>query len=348
VSAGDYEIDDDPARIDPGAAVEFLTTQAYWGRQRDGEEIRSQIRVARRVAGVYDSSGAMVGFARAFGDGRSAYLADVYVLPGHRGAGLGKALVSMMVEQGPGAGLRWMLHTADAHGLYRSFGFARPDRAYLEKSGGDRPPEATLTLVGKRVRLEPLHPRHVPALVAAAADGHAGDLYRWSPVPRDIGESRLVVERALAARDARTAVPFAVVRTADDTVVGSTRFWNLDYWAWPGGGRKDTPDTSEIGHTWLSSDTVRTGVNTEMKRLMLTHAFETWRVRSVCLQTDARNHRSREAIGRLGARFEGVLRSNRLAVDGSPRDSVHFSITAAEWPDVRRRLEELTARYENR
>ena len=124
---GSYEIDDDPARIDPAAAVSFLTTEAYWGRRRGEQEIRQQIAAAWRVTGAYDPAGAMVGFARAFSDGGSAYLSDVYVLPAHRGAGLGKAIVAMMIDDGPGPDLRWMLHTSDAHGLYRSFGFARPD-----------------------------------------------------------------------------------------------------------------------------------------------------------------------------------------------------------------------------
>ena len=133
VRAGDYEIDDDPNRIDAGAAVEFLLTQAYWGRWRGADLIVRQIREAWRVVGAYDTTGAMVGFARAFGDGTAAYLADVYVLPGHRGAGLGKAIVRAMIDDGPGAGYRWMLHTADAHGLYRQFGFAAPDTRYLER-----------------------------------------------------------------------------------------------------------------------------------------------------------------------------------------------------------------------
>src|SRR5450755_3727491 len=124
--AGGYVIDDDPARIDAGAAVAFLTTQAYWGRSRGEADIRRQIDAAWRVVGAYDQAGAMVGFARAFSDGGSVYLADVYVLPGHRGAGLGRAIVRAMIEDGSGAALRWMLHTSDAHGLYRSFGFAPP------------------------------------------------------------------------------------------------------------------------------------------------------------------------------------------------------------------------------
>jgi N-acetyltransferase len=358
---GTYEIDDDPARIDPAAAVSFLTTEAYWGRWRGEQEIRRQIAGAWRVTGAYDSAGAMVGFARAFSDGGSAYLADVYVLPAHRGAGLGKAMVAMMVEEGPAR--RWMLHTADAHGLYRSFGFAAPDGAYLERpprepggsggegsppgSGGSRgvvPPGLTQPLTGEHLRLEPLQYEHVPGLAAAAVGG--GELYRWSPVPQDKAQVRQYVETAIVARDNGTAVPFAVVRSGDDAVIGSTRFWDLGYWPWPNDRRRTVPDTCEIGYTWLSRDAIRTGANTEMKRLMLTHAFEVWQVRSVCLHTDARNQRSRDAMQRIGARFEGILRAHRLGADLNPRDSVRFSITAAEWPSVRLRLDELARRYQ--
>ena len=130
---GDYEIDDDPARIDLDAAVGFLLTEAYWGSGRDAAVVVRQIREASRVVGAYDATGAMVGFARAFGDGASFYLADVYVLSGHRGAGLGKAIVRTMIDDGPSADCRWMLHTADAHGLYRQFGFAAPDDRFLER-----------------------------------------------------------------------------------------------------------------------------------------------------------------------------------------------------------------------
>jgi GNAT superfamily N-acetyltransferase len=107
-----------------------------------------QIREAWRVVGAYDASGAMVGFARAFGDGTSFYLTDVYVLPGHRGAGLGRAIMRAMIDDGPGAGHRWMLHTTDAHGLYRQFGFAAPDDRYLE-----RPSRASRNLPRARRRV---------------------------------------------------------------------------------------------------------------------------------------------------------------------------------------------------
>jgi RimJ/RimL family protein N-acetyltransferase len=346
-ACGNYDIDDDPARIDPAAAVSFLTTEAYWGRWRGEQEIRRQIAAAWRVVGAYDQDGGMVGFARAFSDGGSAYLADVYVLPAHRGAGLGRAIVRMMVDEGPGADLRWMLHTADAHGLYRSFGFAAPDGRYLERPANSQKtsePAVADPLTGAHVRLEPLRHQHANGLLVAASGG--GELYRWSPVPQDEDRVRRYVETAIAAREAGQAVPFAVVRKADGTVIGSTRFFDLGYWPWPDGLPRHGPDVCEIGYTWLSPDAIRTGANTEMKRLMLTYAFEVWQVRSVCLHTDARNQRSRDAMQRIGARFEGILRAHRLGADLNPRDSARFSITAAEWPSVRLRLDELSRRYQ--
>jgi len=356
-AVGNYELDDDPARIDPAAAAAFLTTEAYWGRWRTAQDIRRQIATAWRVIGAYDPAGAMVGLARAISDGGSAYLADVYVLPAHRGRGLGKAVVAMMIEEGPGAGFRWMLHTSDAYGLYRQFGFEPPPDNYMERSArgvrgggqpprdrgasGGRPPGSTQPLEGVHVRLEPLGVRHVPGLLKAAAQDPS--LYQWVLVPQDEAAMRRHVEDALAARARGIAVPFAVVRLADETVIGATRFHQLDYWARP--QPADVPDTCEIGYTWLAREALRTGANTEMKRLMLTHAFEVWRVRSVCLHTDVRNQRSQNAIRRIGGTFEGVLRSHRMAVDQSPRDSARFSITAAEWPAVRQRLADLAARY---
>jgi N-acetyltransferase len=193
------------------------------------------------------------------------------------------------------------------------------------------------------VRLEPLGYQHVPGLVAAAADG--AELYRWSAVPQDEVQVRTYVETAIAAQEGGTAVPFAVVRAADDTVIGSTRFFDLACWPWPDGRDRTGPDTCEIGYTWLSPSAIRTGANTEMKRLMLTHAFEVWQVASVCLHTDAHNQRSRQAMERIGARFEGVLRAHRLGTDLRPRDSARFSVTAADWPAVRQHLEHLATRY---
>jgi len=129
-----YEISDDPARVDVDAAWAFLGTEAYWARWRTRDDFVRQVAGAWRVIGCYAEDGAMVGLARAFSDGVAlAYLADVYVLPEHRGAGLGRRIVQAMVEDGPGRDFRWLLHTADAHGLYARFGFAAPDATLMER-----------------------------------------------------------------------------------------------------------------------------------------------------------------------------------------------------------------------
>jgi len=195
------------------------------------------------------------------------------------------------------------------------------------------------TLQGRFVRLEPLERRHAEALAAASAVDPS--LYQWSPVPQGAAAAALYIQTALAWRDAGTAVPFATVRTEDGAVVGSTRFWNLERWAWPTGyplDHRSGPDACEIGYTWLASSAIRTAINTEAKLLMLTHAFEQWQMLRVCFHTDARNHRSRAALERIGGRYEGILRAHRMAADYTARDSVRFSMIAAEWPGVKERL----------
>ncbi|MEZ5096084.1 MAG: GNAT family N-acetyltransferase [Nocardioides sp.] len=123
-----YELDDDPRRVDLGALWAYLSTEAYWGRFRTREDLAAQLASAWRVVGVYDAKGAQVGFARGISDGVAlAYLADVYVLPEHRGRGLGHALMRVMVDEGPGSAYRWLLHTADAHDLYAAHGFRPAD-----------------------------------------------------------------------------------------------------------------------------------------------------------------------------------------------------------------------------
>jgi RimJ/RimL family protein N-acetyltransferase len=200
-------------------------------------------------------------------------------------------------------------------------------------------PTETPVLSGRHIRLEPLDHRHIEALASASATDRS--LYQWSPVPQGKLEATAYINTALAWYDAGTAVPFAIVNLSDGVVIGSTRFWNLERWAWPEGharhGRQ-FPDACEIGYTWLARSAIRTAVNTEAKLLMLTHAFEIWRVLRVCFHTDARNQRSRAALERIGAKFEGILRAHRMAADFIPRDSVRYSIVAEEWPDVKQRL----------
>jgi RimJ/RimL family protein N-acetyltransferase len=124
-------------------------------------------------------------------------------------------------------------------------------------------------------------------------------------------------------------------------VAGSTRFFDLDYWAWPPGHSshgRSAPDACEIGYTWFARSAIRTPANTESKLLVLTYAFETWKVLRVCLHTDVRNRCSRAAIERIGGQLEGILRVHRMAADFIPRDSARYSIIAAEWPAVKERL----------
>ena len=127
-TVGRFEIDDDPARVDRDAVWHYLSTEAYWWRDRSRADVEAQLDGAWRVVAAYDGDGATVGFARAVSDGVAfAYLADVYVDAAARGAGLGTALVRVMIDDGPGRRFRWMLFTQDAHGLYTRFGFAAPD-----------------------------------------------------------------------------------------------------------------------------------------------------------------------------------------------------------------------------
>jgi GNAT superfamily N-acetyltransferase len=139
-TAGRFELDDDPGRVDRDAVWAFLSREAYWGRSRSRADLEHQLDSAWRVVGAYETgSGRMAGFARAVSDGVAyAYLADVFVVTGARGQGLGTALVETMIDRGPGAGFRWCLHTSDAHGLYQKFGFTRPDQSYLERPPGRR------------------------------------------------------------------------------------------------------------------------------------------------------------------------------------------------------------------
>ena len=130
---GGIELDDDPARIDVAAVHDYLANESYWAEGRPRDTVERLVREAQRVVGVYDGE-RQVGFARAFSDGVSlVYLADVYVLPEYRGRGLGVELVREMVERGPLTDVRWILHTRDAHALYRKVGFEEPTGRVMER-----------------------------------------------------------------------------------------------------------------------------------------------------------------------------------------------------------------------
>lgn len=194
-------------------------------------------------------------------------------------------------------------------------------------------------LEGDVVRLEPLEPRHAPGLAAAADADRAGYSYTW--VPSGAEDALKYVAEALRERDRGAALPFAVVLRDGHRVVGTTRFLDLQVFEAPAVRLPDAgeaPTVAEIGSTWYSAAVQRTAVNTECKLLLLTHAFEVWNVLRVTLKTDARNARSRAAIERIGAAFEGIRRVHVPASDGTLRDSAYYSIIREEWPPIRSRL----------
>jgi RimJ/RimL family protein N-acetyltransferase len=187
------------------------------------------------------------------------------------------------------------------------------------------------------VHLEPLTQAHVPGLVRAANIDRSS--YGFTRVPDDERSMSEFVSAVTTEQAEGTCVPFAIVSTRDSLVVGTTRFLDLQYWPLPGDTRaRSLPSVGEIGGTWLAAPSQGNGTNREAKVLMLDHAFDQWGTWRIRFQTDARNTRSRTALERLGARFEGVQRAHKLAADGTLRDTAWYSILGEEWPASRRRL----------
>ncbi|GAB3095762.1 GNAT family N-acetyltransferase [Lysobacter terrae] len=181
-------------------------------------------------------------------------------------------------------------------------------------------------LRGEHVALEPLRPAHAEGLRVALGDGELSKCwYTNVPAPEGV---EAYVQAAFDMQAEGRALPFTV-RAANGEIVGSTRFYEPD---------PVVPRVS-IGYTWYAKQVQRTGLNTEAKLLLLTHAFETLGCIAVVFETSWFNHASRTAIARLGAKQDGVLRNNRRHSDGSPRDTVVFSIIDVEWPAVKRHLQ---------
>lgn len=190
------------------------------------------------------------------------------------------------------------------------------------------------TLEGPRIILRPLLPSDAEALVDAAQDGELWNL-PFTVVPsRDTVQH--YIAQALSGRDAGTVLPYVTVLKTTGQVIGCTRFWKVD--------RQHRK--LEIGSTWIASRWQRTFVNTEAKYLMLRYAFESLDCVRVQFTTDEINQKSRQAILRLGAQQEGIVRHERIMPDGRKRNSVRFSIIDDEWPAVRRQLESKLAQQE--
>lgn len=189
-----------------------------------------------------------------------------------------------------------------------------------------------VTLKGRYATLEPLAPEHEEGLRRVTADGRLWELWYTSvPAP---GTVEAYIDAALRMREDLGAMPFAVRDNADGEIVGCTRYFNVD-----AANRR-----LEIGHTWYATRAQRTAINTECKLLLLTHAFERLECIAVEFRTHWFNRASREAIARLGAKQDGILRNHQIAVDGSFRDTVVFSIIEGEWPAVKRHLTYLLER----
>jgi N-acetyltransferase len=192
---------------------------------------------------------------------------------------------------------------------------------------------ATVTLEGHGVRLEPLTPEHRDALVAAATDGKLWELWFTSvPTPQ---EAAGYINDALTGQRLGHMLPWVVRELESRGVIGTTRYHDI----------VPAIDRVEIGYTWYASRWQRTHVNTACKLLLLTHAFDSLGCRVVGLRTDRFNTASQRAIAALGAQQDGILRHHQARRDGTARDSVMFSILAAEWPDVKRHLALRLARH---
>mgnify|MGYP000350549623 FL=1 len=190
-----------------------------------------------------------------------------------------------------------------------------------------------VTLTGDAVMLMPLQAEHAAQLLQAAEDGELWNMkVTVVPGPATV---EAYIATALAGRQAGSVMPFAIVRRDTGQIVGSTRFWKID--------RKNRK--LEIGHTWLSQSAQGSGLNTEMKYLLLTYAFEVMHCVRVQFTTDALNEKSRAAILRIGATQEGIVRHERIMPDGRKRNSVRFSIIDDEWAHVKAMLQQKTARF---
>ncbi|AKJ27983.1 GNAT family N-acetyltransferase [Caldimonas brevitalea] len=183
-----------------------------------------------------------------------------------------------------------------------------------------------VTLAGRHARLEPLSLDHVPALAEAVQDGRLWELWYTQVAPPEHMQAE--VERRLGLQARGSMLPFAVRRLSDDRVVGMTTYMHIEA----------AHRRLEIGSTWYAASVQRSALNTECKRLLLGHAFETLGCIAVEFRTHFMNHASRRAIERLGAKLDGVLRSHQVMPDGTLRDTAVYSIVAAEWPTVKRHL----------
>jgi RimJ/RimL family protein N-acetyltransferase len=193
--------------------------------------------------------------------------------------------------------------------------------------------ENEVTLDGDLVKLVPLQLQHRDELVNAAADGELWDLW-FTSVPSEKNIDTYL-NTAIAEKSNYKAIPFAVIEKSSGRIIGTTRFCNI----------KQEYRRLEIGYTWYAKSTQRTGVNTECKYLMLSYAFEQLNCIAVEFRTNWHNKPSRNAIERIGAKQDGILRNHIIMANGIYRDTVVFSIIENEWKSVKRNLEYMINKF---
>ncbi len=188
-------------------------------------------------------------------------------------------------------------------------------------------------LEGKLVHLVPLNKEHRDPLLAAANDGELWKLWYTSVPSKETIDQ--YIDAALKQQANESSIPYVIIEKSSNKIIGSSRYCNID----------SAHRRLEIGYTWYAQSYHRTGINTECKYLLLKNAFENFKTIAVEFRTHWHNHTSRNAILRLGAKQDGVLRSHRILSDGSLRDTVVYSIIEAEWPSVKTSLEHKMSKY---
>ncbi len=191
-----------------------------------------------------------------------------------------------------------------------------------------------VTLEGKNIRLEPLKREHAEILFEIALNK---EIWHWTTTNIEKFEDmERYIQTALKEREQELTLPFVTIDKASNEIVGSTRFGNISV----------QDRHAEIGWTWINPKWQRTYVNTEAKLLMLKHAFETWKCIRIEIITDVFNEKSRNAILRLGAKQEGILRKHLIVDSGRIRDSVVFSVIDSEWQEIKGNLEKKLGSYQ--
>jgi RimJ/RimL family protein N-acetyltransferase len=304
-----YEVDDDRSRIDVAAVHRYLSEDSYWAKGRGLEKQQQLVDGAERVVGLYHH-GTQIGFCRAASsDGISfAYLADVYVLPEHRGRGLGKELVAEMVDRGPLAERIWLLHTADAHALYRQFGFGTPGVRLMER----RPvtPETEPVLTDEVVELRPWRDSDAGAL--AGMDDYSAEIEHF-----DRREPQRWIDDQRRFRASGRGWSFAIVERASGEVAGGI-----------GMAHRQPPGTAEPGY-WLLPDHRGKGLATRATLLICEWAFAEHGVARIQASVEPWNEASQRVLERAGFQREGLLRSY-ASWRGSRQDVYLYAVLPGE------------------